>query len=114
MIYLIICGECGLQYVGKTSQCLHQCLNGHKSAVSSDIKTCLCNHFNEVGYAFSSCSIQIIDSVNVNDFDNKECNVERGRPEDFWISILCVISPLGLNDRVQGTGSVSQGNVFGK
>ena len=65
-------------------------------------------NFNEVGHAFSRCYIQIIDSVNVNDFDKKEeCNVELGRKEDFWIRTLCAIYPLGFSD------SVSQGNVFG-
>ena len=80
----------------------------------SGIKTYLYNHFNEVGHVCSCCSIQIIDSVNIHDFDNtEECNVERGHEEDFWISILCTSYPLGLNDGAQGTGSVSQGNVFG-
>ena len=70
--------------------------------------------YHEVGHALSRCSIQIIDSVNVNDFDNKEeCNVELGCKEDFWIRTRCAIYPLDLNDRLQGTGSVSQGNVFG-
>ena len=30
--YLLTCSDCGLQYVGKTSQCLHRRLNGHRSA----------------------------------------------------------------------------------
>ena len=57
IIYLLTCGEYGFQHVGKTSQYLHQHLNGHRSAVSSGIKTYLNNHFTEVGHVFSSCSI---------------------------------------------------------
>ena len=53
-------------------------------------------------------------SVNVNEFDNKEkCNVELGHKEDFWIRTVWAIYHLGFNDRVQGTGSVSQDDVFG-
>ena len=48
--------------------------------------------------------MQIIDSVNVDDFDNEEnCNAELRRKEDFWIWTVCVIYPLDLNNRVQDT-----------
>ena len=47
--------------------------------MTSGVNTYLSNHFNEEGHDLSHCSIQIIDSVHVNDSDNEEdCCVKRG------------------------------------
>ena len=108
LIYLITCSDCDVQYVGQTTQPLHVRLNAHRSCAKRNPNTYLYKHFNELGHDFSKATIQIIDYIET------DSSVDLDRLENFWISVLCTAFPLGLNDRVDGVGSVSKlvGNEY--
>ena len=102
LIYLITCADCGIQYVGQTTQPLHVRLNAHRSCTKRNPNTYLYKHFNELGHDFSKATIQIIDSV------ESDRSADLDRLENYWISVLCTAFPLGLNDRIEGVGNVSK------
>ena len=112
VIYLLSCKSCGLQYVGKTSQHLHQRLSGHRQCVQGNnpLHTYLYDHFRTHKGGFENCKIQIIEIIDGNGKTIREVNNELLSREIWWIKTLCTIYPLGLNDRIQGSGSVSQNN----
>ena len=45
VIYLITCRKCGVQYVGETSQKLHERVNGHRVAIRAKANTLLSTAF---------------------------------------------------------------------
>lgn len=105
IIYLITCSDCGIQYVGQTIQALHVRLNAHRSCVNGNTNTYLYKHYNSTnGHKFENATIQIIDchTVDSNSLDSLE---------NYWIATLCTAYPLGLNDRLEGTGNVSKNKV---
>ena len=103
IIYLITCSDCGIQYVGQTSQPLHIRLNAHRSCALRNSSTFLYQHFNGTDHKFENATIQIIDCLDVDDASS-----DLDQIENFWISTLCTAYPLGLNDRLDGTGNVSK------
>ena len=104
IIYLITCSDCGIQYIGQTSQPLHIRLNAHRSCVLRNCSTFLYQHFNGPGHhRFESATIQIIDCLDLEDPSS-----DLDQIENFWISTLCTAYPLGLNDRLDGTGNISK------
>ena len=103
IIYLITCSDCGIQYVGQTSQPLHIRLNAHRSCALRNSSTFLYQHFNGTDHKFENATIQIIDWLDVDDASS-----DLDQIENFWISTLCTAYPLGLNDRLDGTGNVSK------
>ena len=103
IIYLITCSDCGIQYVGQTIQPLHIRLNAHRSCALHKSSTFLYQHFNGTDHHnFDNATIQIIDCLDVEDESSGLDQIE-----NFWISTLCTAYPLGLNDRLDGTGNVS-------
>ena len=104
VIYLITCGECGIQYVGQTTQPLHIRLNAHRSCVKRNGSTFLYKHFND-GHSFDKANIQIIDVYVPNG------SLSLDFLEQFWIDTLCTAYPLGLNDRIDGLGNISKTNT---
>ena len=110
VIYLISCLKCGVQYVGQTRQPLHKRLNGHRSSIlQNKLSTYLCQHFNSPGHCFEDVSIQIIDFVDVSKMSFEQAAAELNVKEDYHMRTLNTFFPIGLNDRVQGGGCVSQG-----
>ena len=112
VIYLLSCKCCGLQYVGKTSQHLHQRLSGHRQCVQGNnpLHTYLYDHFRSHKGGFENCRIQVIEVIDNDGKTLREVNNELLSREVWWIKALCTVYPLGLNDRIQGAGSVSQNN----
>ena len=112
VIYLLSCKGSGLQYVGKTSQHLHQRLSGHRQCVQGNnpLHTHLYDHFRSHKGGFENCKIQVIEMIDDNGKTLREVNNELLSREVWWIKTLCTVYPLGLNDRIQGSGSVSQNN----
>ena len=109
IIYLITCGNCKIQYVGKTTMPLHKRMNGHRINANNDCSNLLiAQHFTQGGHEFCKARIQIIDCVIE---ENKETGFLLDQKEIFWINTLCTAYPLGLNDNIRGYGNVSQGGI---
>ena len=109
VIYLITCNDCGIQYVGQTRQSLHCRLNGHRSSMNNNNKsTFLYEHFRNEGHSFHNISIQIIDSVSLDEISESEAKTQLDKKEDFYIKTLNTLFPLGLNDKLLGGGCASQ------
>ena len=51
VIYLITCRQCGIQYVGKTSQTLRSRMNNHGNRLKQLYNFYLYNHFNSDGHS---------------------------------------------------------------
>ncbi len=102
LIYLITCGDCGIQYVGQSIQELHMRLNGHRSSVKKNTNTYIYQHYNEEGHNFCRAKIQVIDKL-----DPQNGKYDLDQLERHWINTLCTVFPLGLNDKIQGVGNIS-------
>ena len=87
--------------MGQTIQPLHVRINGHRSCVKRNVNTFIYQHFNTAGHNFADAKIQIIDCLDPTDSSNLD------DIENFWISTLCTMYPLGLNDRIKGIGNIS-------
>ena len=107
LIYLITCGECGIQYVGQTLQFLHIRLNGHRYSWMSNVNTYIYQHFNDHGHDFTKIKVQIINILDPNIYDKHDLNLL----ENFWINTLETAYPFGLNDKIKGTGNISKGQL---
>ena len=70
MSYLISCGKCGLQYVGKTSQTLRSRLNNHRNRLKQLCDLYLYNHFNSDGHNIKDLNIMPIEEVVLTTDDN--------------------------------------------
>ena len=108
LIYLITCGDCGIQYVGQTIQFLHIRLNGHRSSTKNSLNTYVYQHFNSHGHDFTKIKIQIIDILDPKIYDKHDLDTL----ENFWINTLETAYPFGLNDKVKGTGNISKNKYF--
>ena len=104
LIYLITCGDCGIQYVGQTVQFLHVRLNGHRSSSRNCVNTYIYQHINNHGHDFSKIKIQIIDILDPELCDAHDLDLL----ENFWIDTLDTAYPFGLNDRIKGVGNISK------
>jgi len=96
VIYLVTCGRCFLQYVGKTEQELRKRHYGHRREVEQG-STLLGKHFGE-GCGYNKWRIQIIDKCPPS---------QLGKREGHWMHELGTIMPGGLNVRDE----LSQNNL---
>ena len=90
VIYLINCTKCGKQYVGQSSNSLHQRLIAHMMDIRKHMDTSLAKHFNSTGHNVSHLKAMVICRTyrNLN---------SRLRHEEAWIKLLKSANPAGLN-----------------
>lgn len=93
-VYLIICRECGIKYVGETSLTIQVRFTCHKHNITKqkNMDRHLVQHFASHGWNAVQASVL-------------ECNphwstAQRRRTERNWINKLHTIHPQGLNERV--------------
>ena len=94
VIYVIKCTRCQAQYVGMTSQTLHNRFSSHMREISSRrpaywVQTRLYRHFQQKHHTPSDVKVQPV-----------ECVEDRGslkKRESAWIKALRTIEPYGLN-----------------
>ena len=120
VIYLLTCSNCGLQYVGETSQQLNARFTGHRAGIKNPSKhgTCkiLSNHLNKGLCKNAKYMVQILEKLpgtgrtERNAVDVKQTSSRRKR-EDYWIKTLRTVFPYGLNDRVGDDFMRDQANV---
>ena len=67
----------------------------------------MCQHFLPDTHSFEDFSFQIIDVIDNSNLDEDQVIMELNSKEDFYMRTLNTIFPLGLNDRLQGGGRVS-------
>ncbi len=105
VIYLISCVKCGIQYVGKTEQCLKDRAYGHRTGVKNGIDSniLLYKHFN-TDCNKSDYRYKIIEIV-----QNDQNIFDR---ENYWIGKLMTIYPFGLNNQIKGVGIISHKNFL--
>ena len=105
VIYLIFCNKCGIQYVGKTEQCLKDRANSHRHQIKNGVNSniLLYKHFN-TDCKISDYRYKIIEVVNKNDDI-----LDR---ENYWISKLMTIYPFGMNNQIKGVGNILYKDFF--
>lgn len=105
VVYLLECRKCGLQYVGQTTQALSTRFGQHRREVENNSnKHFIYQHFHN-DHSSADMTIRILESVTE---DNKTDLTQR---ETFWIEQLNTIYPYGLNDRINGWGTVSDTDI---
>jgi len=93
-MYVIKCTRCQAQYVGMTSQPLHNRFSSHMQEISSRrpenwVQTRLYRHFQQKHHTPSDVKVQPV-----------ECAEDRGslkKRESAWIKALRTKEPYGLN-----------------
>ncbi len=90
IIYLIQCSRCHVQYVGQTSNSLHQRLTSHTSDVKKNKPTSIAAHFNQPHHSIRDLQCLVICPT------YRDANL-RLRHEEAWIRILETWYPTGLN-----------------
>jgi len=95
VIYLVTCGLCRKQYVGKTEQTLRQRHYGHRREIET-LSSPLGRHFGE-GCGYDHWQLQIIDKV-----DEGQPG-QLGKREAYWQKELCTVGSQGLNSREERT-----------
>ena len=108
VIYLISCRECGVQYIGKTSQMLRNRLNNHRNRIKQLYNLFLYNHFNSDGHKLEDIAIMPIEEVVLEHGDNISVASKLLLREEYWMKELGCIYPYGLNDNVKGFGNISK------
>ena len=107
LIYCIECKKCGIQYVGETTQPLHERVNGHRADIKNNKKdTFLVKHFNQTDHNIEDLSICVINTIN----NNKDSNTYKAHLRNMelvWIRLLNTAYPFGLNDSIKGYGNIS-------
>lgn len=70
IIYVIECRVCTMQYIGQTTQCLRDRINGHKSNIKRGVPNRVTKHFQEHGVENLSC--WVVDQVSVEQRQNEK------------------------------------------
>ena len=97
VIYMLICGNCNIRYIGQSGTPLNLRINNHRSLCnkvsvnSSDVQSQYeFEHFKL--HPFNNVKIRILDIID-------DCN-DRVERENFFILKYKTVYPYGLNDRV--------------
>lgn len=109
IVYLIECSNCGIKYVGETTQKLKDRINQHRSDINRNQDTVVSEHFNQrcIGTKF----LQVVPLEKVDRNVPAPYTVmgllERGdlvrfyQREQYWIRKLNTLFPCGLNKRIE-------------
>ena len=112
VVYLISCRQCGVLYVGETSQLLRCRINQHRASIRrANHTTLVAKHFASPGHSLDDLEIMPIEQVTPKPQESQTSLDRRRRSrEEFWIRELGTLDPYGLNDKIQSWGSLSQRN----
>ncbi len=90
IIYMITCSLCKKQYVGQSSNSLHQRMIAHVMDIRKKTETSVAKHFNEGTHSLTNLKVSIICQTyrNLN---------SRLRHEEAWIRLMKTAHPSGLN-----------------
>jgi len=105
VIYVIKCKNCGIMYVGQTTQELHKRLMAHRSTINTCKPKPVAKHFNETCPGIENLSIVPVEEVPRLDL-NEFMGLDSGRDilrldicERSWMDRLKTLMPHGLNLR---------------
>ncbi len=105
LVYLITCRRCNMIYVGETKRSLKRHCSEHLYNIKNNKNSSfLVSHFNSKDHSIHDVEIQILEKLPDSTFRK-----DRELREDFWIRALVSAFPFGLNDKIKGYGTVSQG-----
>lgn len=90
-VYLMMCGECGIKYIGETGNTMAERFYQHKYNILKEQKQTVVRHFIE--HKWNNIRITILES------DDRWSRAQRRRTETRWINCLDTRVPKGLNDR---------------
>lgn len=103
VIYLLECRKCHIQYVGKTETPFNHRLNNHRNnAYRPKLDTIpACKHFNNSGHDFNKdAKFTIIEQIRNFSKPTSERRKIILQRENFWITELKTLNPLGLNQEL--------------
>ena len=102
VIYLMECRKCHIQYIGKTETAFNQRLNNHRSNAYRPKPDTIpaCKHFNGKDHDFNrDAKFTLIEQIG-----NSKTTVEKQtiilQRENFWITTLRTLTPLGFNQEL--------------
>ena len=92
VIYLIMCKNCKIYYVGQTSRTLSRRISDHVYNIRAFYRTSVSEHFNNGTCTLSDFTFTALE----------HCPTERKRlqKENQWITRLRTLAPLGLNQEL--------------
>jgi hypothetical protein len=98
LIYLLFCDKCNnSQYVGETQNSLRTRFYLHRSDIKTKAGFLVSKHFNQPNHSLSNLKVIIIEKEYMDGKERRLCR------ENFWMTKLKTLTPLGLNTLDQGT-----------
>lgn len=93
VVYVISCGQCGLQYVGETSCTLANRFNNHLSTIRTNKNTPIAIHFNLPGHSIADVRLTGIEALPAT-----ASTKYRRIKESTWQNLLQTHHPFGINN----------------
>ena len=90
IIYLIHCNECGIQYIGQTSNSSAMRMTAHVADIKKNKNTTVSRHVNSTGHSINDLKVTALTHT------SKDLNI-RLRHEEAIIYIMGTAAPSGLN-----------------
>ena len=97
VIYLLECTKCRLQYVGKSEPPFHFRMAQYRSDIKKPNSIEAAKHFQTAGHDFTKHGRFIIIEKIEKELHDDTLTIFMEKREDFWMSKLKTIHPLGLN-----------------
>ena len=96
VIYLIHCKQCGMGYVGETSNCIRYRFNRHRADIRAEKDTSVARHFRGGDCELRDIALYPLEAI-MDKGSNAENKNERLDREAFWTKKLKTFHPFGLN-----------------
>ena len=107
VIYVIECSQCGIRYVGETTQKLKDRINQHRSDINTEQDKPVAIHFTQQCRSTQNLKVTPIEQIerkvaeksSFRGWIRQEDELQFFQRENYWIERLGTMNPRGLNKR---------------